>query len=106
VHAVDGREGRLYPLRSDLAQGLWVALLLVTGLGALRARAPSRDVLLLGLTVLGITAFTLIFQGRSRYLLTFVPLVVALGAMVRQRPRRLSTSPAVTRSSRSEPARL
>ncbi len=89
VRAVDGRYGRWYPLRTDLAQGLWVALLLVTGVGALRARAPSRDVLLLGLTVLGIAAFTLVFQGRSRYLLTFVPLVVALGAMVRQRPMRL-----------------
>lgn len=84
VRDVEGREGRWYPLRADLAQGLWLALLLVTGIGALRARAPSREVLLLGLTVLGIAAFTLLFQGRSRYLLTFVPLVVALGAMVRQ----------------------
>jgi len=93
VHDVDGRYGRWYPLRSDLAQGLWLALLLVTGIGALRARPPSRDVTLLALTVLGITVFTLVFQGRSRYLLTFVPLVVALGAMVRRRlgpPRRLS----------------
>ncbi len=89
VNAVDGNFGRWYPLRSDLAQGLWLALLLVSGLGALRARAPSRDVLLLALTVLGIALFTVVFQGRSRYLLTFVPLVVALGAMLRQRPTRL-----------------
>jgi hypothetical protein len=89
VNAVDGNFGRWYPLRSDLAQGLWLALLLVTGIGALRARPVSRDVLLVGLTVLGIAGFTLLFQGRSRYLLSFVPLVVALGAMVRQRPLRL-----------------
>jgi len=88
VNAVDGNFGRWYPLRSDLAQGLWLALLLVTGIGALRARAPNRDVLLVGLTLLGITVFTLLFQGRSRYLLTFVPLLVAWGAMVRQRPVR------------------
>ncbi|HET7822564.1 MAG TPA: hypothetical protein VFL10_13660 [Ornithinibacter sp.] len=108
VQAVDGLHGRWYPLRADLAQGLWVALLLVTGVGALRARAPSRDVLLLGLTVLGIGAFTLVFQGRSRYLLTFVPLVVALGAMVRQRPLRLlgrlGRGGPVSRSTESGPA--
>ncbi len=99
VHEVDGPRGRWYQLRSDLGQGLWLALLLVTGLGALRARAPTRDQLLVGLTVLGIAAFTLLFQGRSRYLLTFVPLVVALGAMVRHRPVRL-----VNRSWRRGPA--
>jgi len=107
VNDVNGPFGRWYPLHSDLAQGLWVALLLVTGLGALRARAPSRDVLLVGLTVLGIAVFTLLFQGRSRYLLTFVPLVAAWGAMVRHRPARW---PALTRrvgrSSRSAAAPL
>ncbi len=88
---VDGRFGRWYPLRCDLTQGLWLAVLLVTGLGALRARAPSRDVLLVGLGVLGIAVFSLVFQGRSRYLLTFVPLVAALAGMVRYRPVRSMT---------------
>jgi hypothetical protein len=102
VNDVDGPFGRWYPLRSDLAQGLWLALLLVTGIGALRARAPNRDVLLVGLTLLGITVFTLLFQGRSRYLLTFVPLLVAWGAMVRQRPvRSLQRAARVSRWRRS-----
>ena len=77
-------------------------MLLVTGLGALRARAPTRDQVLVALTVLGIALFTLLFQGRSRYLLTFVPLVVALGAMVRQRPLHwLARARRVSRSWRS-----
>jgi hypothetical protein len=42
-------------------------------------------VLLVALSVLGIAVFTLALQGRSRYLLTFVPLVVALAGMVRHR---------------------
>jgi hypothetical protein len=88
---VDGRFGQWYPLRCDLTQGLWLAVLLVTGVGALRTRAPSRDVLLVGLGVLGIAVFTLVFQGRSRYLLTFVPLVAALAGMVRHRPVRSMT---------------
>jgi hypothetical protein len=40
-------------------------------------------VLLLALSVLGIGLFTLLFQGRSRYLFVFVPVVVALAASVR-----------------------
>ena len=107
VREVEGRYGRWYPWRADLAQALWVALLLVTGIGCLRTRAISRDVLLLGLSVLGIAAFTLAFQGRSRYLLTFVPLVVALGAMVRHRPSRwVNRARLLSRSSRSAPAPL
>ena len=46
---------------------------------------------LLALSVLGIAAFTLVFQGRSRYLLTYVPLVVALSVSCR-RPRRPARS--------------
>ena len=46
-------------------------------------RAPyRREVVLLAVTVLGIAAFTLLFQGRARYLLAFVPVVVALAGMV------------------------
>jgi hypothetical protein len=103
VHDVNGPRGRWYPLRVDLAQGLWLALLLVAGLGALRARAPTTDELLLGLSVLGIAVFTLLFQGRSRYLLTFVPLIVSFGAMMCWRPtlRRVAK---VSRSSRGGPA--
>jgi hypothetical protein len=96
VHQVDGRFGAGYPLRSDLAQGLWLAVVLVGGVGALRRRRPPRDVVLVALAVVGIAAFTLLFQGRSRYLLTFVPLVVALAAYAPRGPtlrlRRLTSS--------------
>ena len=33
VREVEGRYGRWYPWRADLAQALWVALLLVAGIG-------------------------------------------------------------------------
>ena len=49
---------------------------------------------LLVLSVLGIAAFTLVFQGRSRYLLIYVPVVVALWAVLRPvgwRPGRRRT---------------
>lgn len=79
VNSVNGFHGEHYPLRADLTQGLWLSVLLVAGVGLLRAR-PRVEVLVLALTVLGIAAFTLLFQGRSRYLFSFVPVVVALAA--------------------------
>lgn len=91
VHDIDGKHGRWYPLRSDLTQGLWLALLLVAGVGCLRAPF-GRDVLAVALTVLGVAAFTLLFQGRSRYLFAFVPVVAALAGLVHPHVPRLSRS--------------
>jgi len=84
VHSLNGFHGSAYGWRADVTQGLWLAVLLVAGTGLLRA-PYRRDVLLVALTVLGIATFTLLFQGRSRYVFSFAPLVVALAAMVRVR---------------------
>jgi hypothetical protein len=81
VHELNGLHGRWYPLRAELAQALWITVLLLAGLGLLRA-PYRREVVLLAVTVLGIAAFTLLFQGRARYLFAFVPIVVALAGMV------------------------
>ncbi|MBO1756223.1 hypothetical protein [Allobranchiibius sp. CTAmp26] len=67
----------LYRLHVDLANTVWFGLLLLTGLGLLRSRY-SPEVLLLALTVVGIAVFVLLFQGRSRYLLGHVPVLIAL----------------------------
>jgi hypothetical protein len=81
VHDLNGFQGAGYQLRADLTQALWLAVLLVAGLGLLRA-PYRRETLLVAASVLGIAAFTLVLQGRSRYLFAFVPLVGALAAMV------------------------
>jgi hypothetical protein len=91
VHEVNGFHGSWYSVRADLTQALWLAVLLVAGLGLVRA-PYRRETLLVAVSVLGIAAFTLVLQGRSRYLFAFVPLVVALAATVhatlpRLRPR-------------------
>ncbi|WP_353510059.1 hypothetical protein [Intrasporangium sp.] len=78
---VNGFTGAHYAVRSSVTQGIWIAVLLVAGVGLLRAR-PRADLVLLALTTLGIGAFLLVFQGRSRYLLTFVPMIVALACAV------------------------
>jgi hypothetical protein len=94
--------GAWYAWRAALAEAVWLLLLLTTGLRLLRA-PWSRDTGLLVLSVLGIAAFTLVFQGRSRYLLTYVPVVVALWAVLRPvgwRPGRRRTR----RAGHAEPA--
>lgn len=81
VHDLNGFHGTAYQLRADLTQAVWLAVLLVAGLGLLRT-PYRRETLLVAASVLGIAAFTLVLQGRSRYLFAFVPLVVVLAAMV------------------------
>lgn len=71
--------GSLWSSRAGLATGLWCAIILAAGLGLLAA--PYREELLcLALSTAGIAAFVLVFQGRSRYLMQFVPIVVLLAA--------------------------
>jgi hypothetical protein len=87
-------------LRADLTQELWLAVLLVAGAGLLRA-PYRRETVLLAVSVLGIAAFTVVLQGRSRYLFAFVPLVVALAAVAHgSLPRLGGRRGRVSRSSR------
>ncbi|KNX36362.1 hypothetical protein VV01_03155 [Luteipulveratus halotolerans] len=73
--------GDLFAARTDLTTASWLALLLVTG-GGLLVAPYRRPTLTMALAVLGIGLFTLLFQGRSRYLLPYVPVVVTLGALM------------------------
>ena len=94
--------GAGYATRAALAEALWLLLLLVAGVRLLRA-TWRWETGLLALSVLGIAAFTLVFQGRSRYLIPYVPVVVALAttlSVVVWRPRARRTPTA----GRAEPA--
>jgi len=44
------------------------------GTGWLRGRVTAESLLVLA-SLVGVAAFTLLFQGRSRYLITYLPLV-------------------------------
>ena len=102
VRAWNHPAGGWYAARAAWAQAVWLLLLLASGVGLVRARWRW-DTGLLVLSVLGIAAFTLVFQGRSRYLLTYVPLVVALWAslsLASWRPGR----PRSRAAGRAEPA--
>lgn len=75
----DHPSGEHYVLRASLTNGLWVFLVLWCGLGLLAA-PYRRETLLLAVALLAVTAFTLLFQGRSRYLFAYVPVLVVLAA--------------------------
>ena len=91
VHDLNGFHGSGYQTRAELTQALWLAVLLVAGIGLLRA-PYRRETLLVAASVLGIAAFTLVLQGRSRYLFAFVPLVVVLAGMVHAHVPRIRHS--------------
>jgi hypothetical protein len=74
-------EGAHYAVRAGLTQGLWLVVLLAAGVG-LVVRPYRRDVALVVASVFAIVLFTLVFQGRSRYLFVYAPLFVALAAAV------------------------
>jgi hypothetical protein len=81
ARAWNTRHGSLFGLHVLLAQVTWTAVLLALGVGLVRSRFRP-EVLLMTLTIAGIAVFTLLFQGRSRYLLVEVPVVVALAAIL------------------------
>lgn len=70
-----------YAWRASFTQAAWLILLFTVGARLFRARWRW-EVGLLSLSVLGIAAFTLVFQGRSRYLLVYVPIVISLACVL------------------------
>ena len=79
--------GDHYPARVTAAQVAWLAVLVGMGAGLALSRYRP-ELLLAALTIVGIAAFTLVLQGRSRYLIGHVPVVVALAACVVPVPPR------------------
>ena len=73
--------GSAYLTRASLTTGVWLFVLAWAGVGLLGA-GYRREVLLLALSVALLMGFTLLLQSRSRYLLAYLPVVVALAAVV------------------------
>ena len=81
VQSWDHVSGAHYLARASLVDGVWLFVLLWAGLGLLGA-PYRREVALLALSVVGISVLTLLVQSRAKYLLPYVPVVVALAALV------------------------
>ena len=89
--------GAHFDTRTDLTNAVWFAVLIVAGLGLVSSRY-RRGVTVLALCTLGIALFTLVFQGRSRYLFVFVPVVITLAALGTHELDRLARELWVRRS--------
>ncbi len=74
VQSWNSPDGSLFGARVAITQGLWWFVLTLVGVGWLRGRVTAESLLVLA-SLVGVAAFTLLFQGRSRYLITYLPLV-------------------------------
>ena len=77
-------DGRFYPATSNVFHGAWVALLILICLqlpAILRRHKLVRatQLIVIQLSLAGIIAFVLLFEGRSRYLYNFLPLFIIAG---------------------------
>jgi len=80
-------DGDLWPARVDFTQAIWLAVMLATGVGLVLLRRKLSPEAAVGIdlmvwNLLGIIAFMLLFQGRSRYLFGHVPVIIALAMSV------------------------
>ena len=66
--------GTYFHLHTGISNGIWFGFILISGCGPLLV-SYRRDIALLAVALPGIALFTLLLQGRSRYLLPFVPVV-------------------------------
>lgn len=66
----------------NMAEAIWIAILGYMFVGAVvdLRKKKRADVLVLRTAILGITAFLLLFEGRSRYLMNHLPIMIILAS--------------------------
>lgn len=70
-----------YHLYALVEQTLWLLVLILVLCGSMSAVRQEKYVLLLQLIILGVSAYTLLFEGRAKYLFMFVPVYLLLAAV-------------------------
>lgn len=71
------RDGRYYHFKAGLTQAVWGAVLLAIAFGLVRARRRPA-VAWLSLAFLGFVTYESVFEGRPRYVVAVLPLIVML----------------------------
>jgi CHASE2 domain-containing sensor protein len=76
-------EGRpLYKAYSALCSGVWYASLVLAALGACAAvKRRGHGAAIVAIAALGMLLFLLLWEARSRYMFSFVPVVLLLASM-------------------------
>ncbi len=76
--------GKYYACYKYFVQGIWLALCLFIGLNVFEVRKGGKEVkaehAMIFLIILGIILFNLLFEARSRYLISFLPFYVMAAA--------------------------
>ena len=75
------RRGSLNPLHTTVEQGVWLLVLLLCAAALLGRRRRDAATAVLGLTIVGVGAYLLLFEVWPRYLYLYAPLFVALAAV-------------------------
>ena len=78
------RNGNLMPYFLTMAQAMWLFVLTLCAVAALRGRKHP-VVALIGLTLIGLTAYLLLFEVWPRYLFLYAPFFVILASMAFER---------------------
>jgi len=76
--------GSLYPYFSLFRQAIWIAALVLAAVGALSVRRADADrfgIAVIFLSIIGLTMFELLFEARSRYLYSYVPIYLAAAVL-------------------------
>lgn len=79
------KRGALTPYCQTLAQGVWLTVLGLCAAGCIRSRR-NPAVAVLALTLLGLTAYLLLFEVWPRYLFLYAPVFVILAALALDKP--------------------
>lgn len=69
-----------YHLYALMEQTMWLLVLTLVLYGAVRSLWGNKHLLFLRLVILGVSAYTLLFEGRAKYLFMFVPIYLLLSA--------------------------
>lgn len=80
VAEVTLQKGHAFHVKTALAQGVWIALLLVTGAQLLRRR-PTMAAVWMATSVLGVSVYLMLFEGRPRYVLALLPALLVLAQL-------------------------
>lgn len=77
--------GDLMPLCQTIVQCLWLGVLTLCGIASIRQRKKP-EVAVLGLTLIGLTAYLLLFEVWPRYLFLYAPFFVLLACLAFDKP--------------------
>lgn len=73
-------EGSYYIIFITSVQAIWLTILMLL-LFAILVMKKSEPVFLMGLALIGLTLFELLFEARARYLFAYIPIFICMASL-------------------------